>query len=285
MSTKIHHGLRFVDADFFELDRKICQLRNEVTAKVREKRAEYLATFATDVHDKRILGLGTTDDKNDKAPFVMAIERLIKCDDNCYGGNISRSHEFAYPDHTFELVLFPYQGRFYAIPITEDRDLLNVLKTQEWVEEFGYWDSTDPLETVTDDEWSHRQRVWDGIDSRCYAGVLFNGGFLINLSPRLYDYPSWQAVEPYVPAFEKRVSKHALSVVHAEWSLETYERLKADLGGSEPPIGSYVMGFGKARKEEPKWEMRIEEEVKRISAILPEKVTDGMLGVPAHMIS
>jgi len=33
----------------------------------------------------------------------------------------------------------------------------------EWVEEYAYWNNTDPLETVSTREWDRREKAWEGV--------------------------------------------------------------------------------------------------------------------------
>jgi hypothetical protein len=37
------------------------------------------------------------------------------------------------------------------------------VKMPEWVEKYGYWDSTDPLESVSTREWKRREKAWEGV--------------------------------------------------------------------------------------------------------------------------
>jgi hypothetical protein len=283
MSTKIFNGLKLTVTNLFELDRLVKELRAEVMAAVAIKRAQYVARCATNIHDRRLLGIAEEDEPEAaRSPYIRAVSRLRKCDETCYGGDQSRSSKFAYPDHTFELCLFPYKRAVYAIPYTEDRDLLGLLTSKSWVSEYGYWDNTDQPDSIDDREWRRRRKVWDGVFAGCYMSVSANGGFQVNLSPRQWEFLTWPEIQKQIPTLEKRRSEMKLAIVHREWSREMHAKSEAE--GRKPETHEFVFGFGEARKKDPRWNIRLAEEDERLKTVLPETLTPEMLGFPQHRL-
>lgn len=285
MSTKIYGGLRITETDFHKLSGKIYALRLQIMDKVREKKANFIANYSVIQHDRQLTGYVYKDEEPEREPYFAALGHLMKADEYCYGGGNSRTDQYAHPDYTFELSIFAYKGAFYAMPFTEDRDLEALLLSQPWIEEFGYWDNTDKPDSISVADWKKRQRIWQGIFDRCYASAPANGDFQVNLSPRLWEYPDWDEIAPHLPGFDQRLKLRSEELGHGAWAKARYEELKGQYGDKEPPMHEYVLGFGAARKKDPKWDLLIASERERISQILPEIITPQMLGFPEHRLS
>lgn len=279
MSTKIHNGLKLIAADFTELHQLIGGLRTDIIAAVAVKRIQHLAVTAVLLHDRRLAGLSHAEDDQQRSPISLVWERLLDADSYCYGGGTSRSHPNAYPDHTFELVIFPHNGGFYAMSFTEERGLERLLKDQPWVEDFGFWDNSDQPDDVRDEDWEARRRVWEQIiDGDCYMAVPGNGGYTVTLSPRQFGIPSWLEIQPEIRSHVLRVEQTAEELVRNEWLQQRAAEAKA--AGRELSM-SDLLGFGRARKNDTVWNQRINEEIKRLQSVLPAEITAEMLGLRA----
>lgn len=60
--------------------------------------------------------------------------------------------------------LWFYAGKVYMIPIGE-RFIVEELDKSlpEWLEDYSYWNNTDPPEEITDEQWRERGETWDQI--------------------------------------------------------------------------------------------------------------------------
>ena len=284
MSTKIYSGIRFTDTDFHKLEAKLRNLRLQIMDLVRDKKAKFVAEKATAISDRRALSLLDPAEDEDRSPYIRAVSHLRKADENNYEGKREKFIEFAYPDYTFEIVIFARGGRFYGMSFVHDRDLEALLNEQKWIEEFGYWDNTDKPDSISSADWRKRKYLWDRIFDRCYCSVPANGGFTVNLSPRLWDYVEWDEIAKYLPDFEQRVQKMAIESASQAWSKERFDELSAKYGEKQIPAHEYMIGFGAARKTDPKWDLLISSESERIRQILPELITPQLLGFPEHRL-
>lgn len=77
-----------------------------------------------------------------------------------------------------------HKGRLYVLPYCDMlmRKVLDFLKKDKRLEDFCYWNNTDPLEGVSDRQWKARGRVWDAItdnwDDMLCVDILDKSRFL-----------------------------------------------------------------------------------------------------------
>lgn len=85
-------------------------------------------------------------------------------------------------------------GRFYLIPYCEDSCLLSgilkFMETMEELEDFFYWNNTDPPDEVTEPEWEARGDVW----------YHFTGGdrWAEFLTLEIVSWMGWPEVSPLI---------------------------------------------------------------------------------------
>lgn len=86
-------------------------------------------------------------------------------------------------DFECELWLFPYKEQVLAILNTESRELQQWFDGLSFVEDYSYWDNSDPDENIDKKVWKQRERDWNkvlpgaGVPlDRCMVFSIYGGG-------------------------------------------------------------------------------------------------------------
>ncbi|XBH22967.1 hypothetical protein V5R04_07080 [Jonesiaceae bacterium BS-20] len=183
MSIKIYEGYRLAEgADPFSFIQELRELLNPIRD---QKDAQRIARkFALDV-DCRILGIPNPETERATAdgsvslpkPLsagtlvhqrTLAIDALMQVtwsrmlDEQREYEHTGRTGHAGYDPARFELSIGrdDATGRYLMMVYTETPELMQAFRDHPQVSEYGYWDNTDPLETVTDEEWAQRKKAW-----------------------------------------------------------------------------------------------------------------------------
>lgn len=176
-------------------------------------------------------------------------------------------------DHGFKVLVLPFEGRVYGLVITEQWKWRKHLLEQDWVEEFGYWDHTDPPDGMPEHEWDERSRIWDGIMSQDPLDRLGGCGFHFEFL-QASTVPNVDQILPSVPGVEGRASMLARSSVINAASARLKEQFPAEF--ERNPI-HYVLKAGNYTETE-EGEREVAREAARIQGILPEITREALLG-------
>lgn len=83
-----------------------------------------------------------------------------------------------------EVALYFFEGKIYGSTFTNTYSIHAKLIEKGYIEDFAYWDNTDPDENVSKKEWKERERVWDSIDhwqvSLQFQDYLLRSSFYLN---------------------------------------------------------------------------------------------------------
>lgn len=157
MSIKIYDGVRVKLADigkFTKLFDKRClthiekQTRHLMAAVKHEKLltlAEKAVGLRGDMPAEKLL-------KNVKAENYFRFKQVAKL----YVLSMQKGHNFLNPECWFNA--FPYRDHFYIIPGYPTAFKLN--KYPAYVEDFSYWNNTDPPEGISYSDFRKRQKIW-----------------------------------------------------------------------------------------------------------------------------
>lgn len=78
---------------------------------------------------------------------------------------ISKIHERINEDVPIpQIAFFFFEGKVYGSTFLDNYGIRKALLYNDYIEDFAYWDNTDPDEDVSEKEWNERERVWDSID-------------------------------------------------------------------------------------------------------------------------
>lgn len=121
-----------------------------------------------------------------------------------------------------EIGFFFFEGKVYGSTFLDNYGIRKILIEKGYIKDFAYWDNTDPDETVSDEEWNERQRVWDIFD-HWQASIQFQD-YLMRSSYYLNDEESDElrnAIKEIKQTYPKRWQENIL-----------YDAVKNDLNQS-----------------------------------------------------
>lgn len=138
---------------------------------IRQKGEAEVSRVLSGIYDEVASSLDTSKDRNRRAVEVHGSEhvaRLHLADEivrQRYRDQASSPHRNEW-DFDVRVVLRELEGRVYLLPQCDIRmaHVLDFLASDPRLEDFRYWDNTDPPEDVSDTEWQMRREVWRELD-------------------------------------------------------------------------------------------------------------------------
>lgn len=208
MSTKIYDGMRMTDyPSLAVLHARMAELRKKAHKVSRKLFVSAVANLATHYVDRHALGFKLFGDFEKESILSKAshdveqrhrdVEKTSRRDPEC--------------DFSFTLEILPIKRGILLMPFTERSEFLNLLKRQEWIESYGFWDNTDPEEGVAEGDWDKREKDWDealGYNIPGQDGIPAQNGFSVTLHPMFPywpEFPSHAEILKCVPPFGKRL--------------------------------------------------------------------------------
>jgi hypothetical protein len=146
MSTKIYTGIRFRRS---KLDEFIHFFHGACIGEAANYTKEVMATVSADAVAEKM-----TDIHKDRG----VCEQRIRCAIAFSEFIRSSEKQYAYNNIDCWVNVYPKGRFFYAIPEYPSR---NIPTYPDWVEEYGYWNNTDPLEHLTSRQWRRRKENWE----------------------------------------------------------------------------------------------------------------------------
>jgi hypothetical protein len=157
MSTKIYTGFKFKTNNFFEIFNELKAIRAQCIPLLEGRMNKLMAERSVTLLDRYCY----YKEKFPKptAPIVDTwleiMERVKKVKQTS-----QRDPEV---DFSFQICIIPYNNEFFGIYYTEQKDFKVVLESSKLFQDFSYWDNSDPLDSVSDEEWAVRGTTWDNI--------------------------------------------------------------------------------------------------------------------------
>lgn len=176
MSTKIYYGYRMKISklnDFIDMARpQVFDLAEEIVRKL-------MSAVKKEVIQKKLDG-GWFSETNIR--FEKALELVHEIS--------AQSERMSVLDIDFSFNIWIHDGMVYVIPIGEEH-FKRKLVFPEWVEDYSYWDNTDPPNDIDDNEWMDRAEMWEKIN--CGSGKSDHNArrlnhSVIDMSQRYGDY-------------------------------------------------------------------------------------------------
>lgn len=174
MSIKIYDGLIAVDADVFT-----------VATRIREVlEPSFIAKFGEIFRELKELPEGSTWSDSPRGMFVGE-EKISghSLDFRLYSKieeyNRSKIWTFSDADIMYQVTILPNMAGGNPLVMVfggESREYIKAILAAGVAKEYGYWDNTDSLEDVTDEEWITRKKAWSSIydKSPVEVGVGFD---------------------------------------------------------------------------------------------------------------
>lgn len=225
MSTKIYNGYCMP---------KSLDLLEDFMIDFREKGQEIIIQNLT----KLTAGLtsynvdrfffGTLDDEQ---LADCAISKVMRHIDNEY--KTIRTTRQRNPLFDFECeisVLVPKNSEKTLLMLfTEQKELKELFESYEYIKEYFYWDNTDMLETVSEEEWKQRSKDWDA--ALPGSGVPARNGLTFELVGDYLPIIDVEDILGNMPSFEdrcKKVAKEKVSSYIKDQSV--WDKLKSGSG-------------------------------------------------------
>lgn len=193
MSLKIYSGIRFASADFYEVFAQLQSFRARIEELTIETCGANLAARITRMVDDTAANgdpLGENFLSKAAAEFRDELDEVAKT-----------GRRNAMVDFDFKVEIMPHDGKLYGMVFTE-QSWRKELLANDWVSDFGFWDSTDKPETLSDLEWEDRERIWEGILAPDH--VPAKHGVEMNLTLNIF-WPEWEWIEPRFHSFDERL--------------------------------------------------------------------------------
>ena len=155
MSTKIYTGVKFNVSSLPELQELLSDYRRKVAVAVEEELCNFLIRSAVMDHDRNSFSPTPDTGSSFSRSWRDFVDRTDKIK------NTGRRDPAV--DFFVEVSFFHFEGLFYGILHAEQATAMKLLRSDPRAEDFSYWNNTDPPDTLTEDAWNERGRVWDGI--------------------------------------------------------------------------------------------------------------------------
>jgi hypothetical protein len=218
MSTKIYNGFRLAHSDLLRAHDEIMAWRRELDALHRQKVVDYLARTCIGILDRYACDPSSAAEHHGNSPLSSAYETLFERQKRIRTEQ-SRDPEV---DFGFQMALMPFEGRVYGIVYTEQRDWLEAWMAKPFVEPFPYWNNTDRPDTVREDEWNERARIWHEITERAVGRVPAMAGFTVDCTLDAHALCRHEDVLARIPSFENRLARISFNIA-------VNERVRAEL--------------------------------------------------------
>lgn len=114
-------------------------------------------------------------------------------------------------DFDFDIDLFSHGGRLYGIVRSERQAWIDLWMARKDVEEFGYWDCSDPPSGISEKAWKQREAIWDAIMP---SGIPARSCWTASLVDKLQDIglDDLHLVLDELPSFTERVDRVARGI-------------------------------------------------------------------------
>jgi len=207
MSTKIYNGFRIPHIDLFELMDQLKVLQVKLEALRLKKLSEKVAMMTCKFIDMNKAGIPLNESivsefKIDGSfcPF-MKVNNFVRRETENMKKTGIRNPEF---DFEFDVSLFTTKDWVLMITFFDNKfgydKIWNELPN---LEEYGYWNNTDRLDDVTDEEWDERGKLWDSVLGN---SAVAQNSFTFEFLSKSIPYILVDDILNHMPTVEKRVN-------------------------------------------------------------------------------
>lgn len=235
MSTKIYNGFRLKTANLNEIHQHLMGWRRELEALHKKALAQLHANIAVGLIDQLSARPGR---HVGKSPISEAYSLIA---DRQYEVRKTQRRDPSV-DFEFSLSLMPHSSGLYGIVFTEQQAWLSRWLDKDFVEDFSYWDNTDPLEGIDDEVWANRGTVWNEILNPAIASAPSMAGFTAECT-HSYTNIGIDDIAAEVPDFEVRVARTADTLLFED----AYARHQASLPVSLNDTGAALSTMRETR--------------------------------------
>lgn len=166
MSTKIYNGYRILGSSLDEVITKLFSNKDNFKKIIEDKiQLDILSRVISTYHDLCFSSfLEKEKSKDNPSAFSKVISEALERETD---SNL-REHETV----DVSICFFPqkqnmYGQDYYLMMLFAGNESKLLTESELWkdlgIEEFAYWDNTDPLETLTEEEWETRGKQWNKV--------------------------------------------------------------------------------------------------------------------------
>lgn len=234
MSTHIEHGSRLRVKTIAELHAVMQTFSRQVEEVARDLYARQTVALVYQILDEAVLQ--STDEAfyeavrqefatqpiDDPRPFLETDLRWIVCQIvGHHQAKIARTQERdPLYDWGCHLSVIPHKTGVYVLLYAEQTAYHDLWLAMPEVEDYAYWNHTDPPEGVSEARWERRRQRWDAVMP---DGVPSHAGMTIDIYDPLIDWENrlWEVKPEYLPDYASRVRHWAFDrLVHEIWESE-----------------------------------------------------------------
>jgi hypothetical protein len=212
MSTKIHAGFRIPGANLEDAFWEINAFRTRIAAMKRTEIAAIIARDAVATIDNAAASaLFSVKIQPPKNPLLAASMHLMT-----RAAEIRKTcSRDPLVDFSYEMTLHPTSEGILGISFTERTSWHSAWLDTLGVEDFGYWDNTDPSEDVSCSEWGRREQLWTEVLRSDPLGRPGLCGLSATISDGEIELPTCGDVHAAIPGFADRKAAVAERAVRA----------------------------------------------------------------------
>ena len=167
MSIKIYSGFKIQTTSFPELWQIVKKCRENIEKEAVKIFTKRLAGFISlQIDMAHIYGTEYAISKIEELGFsrqLFADTRLDRSMSFVFSalGDKKEEKNPVYDIASCSMTLFPADGCTLGMLFNINKAFYEALHYTPEIEEYGYWDNVDPLESVTQEEWEERRRQWE----------------------------------------------------------------------------------------------------------------------------
>lgn len=218
MSTKVYNGLRLNVDGLHDLHGKMTDWRHKVADLQRLHDAEVTARLA----------VSKIDDEAMKGEIVYGAIHTVGWQLQDRRLEVKRTdRRDPLVDTEFTLCVMPYEDTLLAIAYCEHRKWISQFTDLPWVEEYAYWNNTDPPDEMSETEWEERGKAWENVTKSDPLDRPGNCGFTYECLP-CHVFVKPEECMPFIPTWDHRVTRVAENQSRTEWATlkgMTHEKL------------------------------------------------------------
>lgn len=166
MSTKIYNGYRIMGSSLDEVITRLFSNKDKLRQMIDDKIYKDILSRVISTYYEFCLSGFLEKENNDQnsSAFGKVVNQALK-----------EEEKFELKENNtvdVSICFFPQKQlsnneSYYLLMLFADQEKNIIVNSEIWkqlqIEEFSYWDNTDPPETLTDDEWETRDKQWNSV--------------------------------------------------------------------------------------------------------------------------
>lgn len=266
MSIKLYTGIRFQEASFEDLHRKMVAIRPVLAAEVLHRCRTCILNMAIARHEHELFA--------GERPLKVMSRSMDEFRQKALEAN-TRGY-FSPIDYRFSVTVAPYRGRFYGVHHGH-REIAKRFLALSGAEDYHYQDQSDEPEDVSARDWATRKHIWEQIFEASPSWTPSEVGSTFELIPQTptFMYGERSDYEAQMPALdETRFEVHARRFLREA----VIEGRLPECGAPAPNAASGPSAELKAIDKLNEWlktpsgQARLAREVEAVAQLLPATI-------------